>query len=426
MKKRSEKRHRGQKAYSPQPSYTKTKAGAPWIELGLKGAPLQALKRSSFTEPTEIQIQAIPHALRGQDILGIAPTGTGKTLAYLLPMWQRIQQNSTRALVIVPTRELAYQVSQMLQKLHQPLRDKTIVLVGGRSSEADRASLLSSWNIGIVTPGRMLDLLGPLPKCLQSVSLVVYDEFDKLLKMGFHEQLEGIQQHLPKPIQTFCYSATAPSEQEKPPLHSNAHVIVVENKQKEKIEEYFYFLKTPKKKGSLCIELLEKHKGQTIVFVRNREKANHVNGLLKLNNIPCELFHGKIGDTQRIKTFQKFLDGKISTLIATDLAGRGLDTLHVDFILNYDLPQNIEDYLHRCGRAGRLGQKGFCYSFAEPSEYIAFKSIEQGLPYPIPCHPNYGRIDKWILSARAKHQKEVEKQKRLTELREAQGVKCPD
>ena len=380
---------------------------------------MQTLKRSSFSEPTEIQLKAIPHALRGQDILGIAPTGTGKTLAYLLPMWQRIQQSRIRSLVVLPTRELAYQVSQMLQKLHQPLRDKTIVLVGGRSLKADISSLLSNWNICIITPGRMLDLLESLPQCLQSVSLVVYDEFDKLLKMGFQEQLTGIQQHLSPSLQTFCYSATAPSEQEQPPLRPNAQVIVIKNKQKEEIEEYFFFLKTPKKKGSLCVELLEKHKGQTIVFVRNREKANHVNGLLKLHHIPCELFHGKVGDMQRVKTFQKFLDGKISTLIATDLAGRGLDTLHVDFVLNYDLPQNIEDYLHRCGRVGRLGKKGFCYSFAEPTEYIAFRNIEQGLPYPIPCHPNYGRIDKWLLSGRAKHQKKMEKQKRLAKLKES-------
>lgn len=385
----------------------------------------KALEKLGFKTPTPIQAAALPKALAGESFRALAPTGTGKTLVYLIPIWELISTvKNSKALILLPTRELAYQVSQMFQDLEPSLRDGIAVAIGGHTRLSQMKQIRDGWNILIATPGRLLDLLETQNLSLKPLKLVVLDEFDKLVGMGFEEQIAAILKFVPKATQKILLSATSAEDDaaEKLGLTELREVKTEREAGSRTMEECFYFLKSNKKKSELLAAELAMTKGQCIVFVGNREKANHLHGLLKHKNISVRALHGHLPQEERANAYQDFKQGKFHVLVATDLASRGLDMPEVDLIVNYDLPKHYKDYVHRTGRAARRGRAGKCVSFAGPDEYLPMRNLEKEFPVALPVHPAFAQRERWFIDAKRNHDTAVKLEKRRDHIRKEQGL----
>lgn len=417
------------------------------------------MTRLKFASPTPIQAACLPQALSGRSFRALAPTGTGKTLVYLLAAWQRRlapeAAGSTAAgkaakpapakaaapkgrpaarkaplpgagstLILVPTRELGYQVSQMLRELEPALVKGTVVALGGHDRLDQMALLRQGWQTLVATPGRLLDLMEAGAADLRRVDLLVLDEFDKLVGMGFAEQIQSILAKAPKGGQRILLSATdqEAGAAEALGLGDLPPVAVDRAPGSREMEEAFYFLKSDRKKNDLLLGELATAKGQAIVFTGNREKANHLNGLLKLRGFPSRVLHGRMPQPDRAAAYQEFRSGGFRVLVATDLASRGLDLPAVDLIVNFDLPKHYKDYVHRTGRAARRGRAGRCVSYAGPHEYLPMRNLEAEFPGPIPFHPAFAQRDAWFRDAKRHHDTEVGREERRQKIRKAQGL----
>jgi len=352
----------------------------------------------------------------------VAPTGTGKTLVYGLPIFSTLP-SFRRNLILVPTRELGYQVSQMLQALSPEVRSGLAVCVGGHSLDAQRRSVRGDWHSLIATPGRLLDVLTYEPSLLKNIHRLVLDEFDRLIDLGFEEQIAAILPHLPAKRQTLLFSATdTDAALERLPLGKLKRYEILSGKNAP-LTEQFYFLKSNRRKNELLEAALKENKGQAIVFVSNREKVNHLNGLLKLRGFKSGALHGDRLQRERALAYQGFKEGRFKILVATDLAGRGLDVGEVDLVVNYDLPRTFKDYVHRSGRAARRAQPGQCLSFAGPDDYLQLLKLEAGFNSPLPCHPDYAHRDLWLVQAKRVHDGKVRESERADYIRREQGLK---
>jgi ATP-dependent RNA helicase RhlE len=349
----------------------------PWHFL--PDAPRAAVARLGFDKPMPIQAEALAAALEGKSFRAIAPTGTGKTLVYLLAAWRALGSGDAKALILVPTRELAYQVTQMLRDLEPTLASSSALAIGGHPKEAQSRRLGEGWRILVATPGRLLDFLNERAVSLRDIALCVLDEYDKLVGMGFAEQVAAILKRVPANAQRLMLSATQ-AEEAAPEGAATAHLAAAaalglddlpllsadREAGTRSMEEAFFLLKSDRKKSDLLLAELGGTGGQAIVFVGNREKANHLNGLLQLRGIGCRVLHGRLRQEERAEAYLAFRRGEFRVLVATDLASRGLDMPSVDLIVNYDLPKHYKDYVHRTGRAARRGRAGRCASFAGP------------------------------------------------------------
>ena len=399
-----------------------SRSKAPWSFLPIPFR--EALDRLKFTTPTPVQLAALPKALAGESFRAIAPTGTGKTLVYLLQIWNLRERPKAKSLVILPTRELAYQVSQMLQDLEPSLRDGIALAIGGHAKDSQLRQIREGWDILIATPGRLLDLLEGRSLSLKPLALVVLDEFDKLVGMGFEEQIGAVLKHIPSKAQKILLSAT---EQETGAAEAlgltDLPQIAAEREVGSRtMEEAFFFLKSNKKKSELLMKELAETRGQSIVFVGNRDKANHMQGLLRHKDVAVRCLHGHLPQEERAAAYQDFKSGKFRVLVATDLASRGLDMPEVDLIVNYDLPKHYKDYVHRTGRTARRGRAGRCVSFAGPDEYLPMRNLENEFPGPLPIHPAFAQRDRWFEGAKRNHDTEVKLEKRRTHIRREQGL----
>jgi superfamily II DNA/RNA helicase len=380
-----------------------------------------------FAKPTPVQKECLLPALAGESFQAVAPTGTGKTLVYLLPVWKSLQARGSkhRNLILVPTRELGYQVSQMLQQIDPRARDGLALCVGGHDLDAQKRNLATDWHTLIATPGRLLDVLDAVPDLLKSIRLLVLDEFDRLIDLGFEEQVGKILAKLPPKRQTLLFSATGENDALlRLPLGELAKHHVTAGKSAP-LTETFYLFKSNKKKGDVLVDVLAATaaaKGQVLVFVANREKANHLNGLLRLRGFPAEALHGDRLQSERAQAYQNFKDGKVRVLVATDLAARGLDIPEVDQVVNFDLPRNFREYVHRSGRTARRARPGSCLSFAGPDDYLALRNLEKEFGGPLPLHPDYAQYDRWLTDARRAHETKVRIQKKADFLRREQGL----
>ncbi len=415
---------------------------------------LPALERLGFQKPTVVQTAALPKAMAGESFRALAPTGTGKTLVYLLPIWAlQLQRHANSAasrgkkpvgkhaaaraatepsasLVLLPTRELAYQVSQMLQDLDPDLRDGLALAIGGHAKDSQMRMLAGGWDTLIATPGRLLDLMASKAVSLAGVRLLVLDEFDKLLGMGFAEQLSLILRQVPEDSQKLLFSATDPEENatdaSMPPglgsLQGLARLSVDREAGTRVMEEAFFLLKTDRKKGDLLLAELARTKGQAIVFVGNREKANHLHGLLKIKGVTSLILHGHLPQADRAAAYRDFREGGFRVLVATDLASRGLDMPAVDLIVNYDLPKHFKDYVHRTGRAARRGRAGRTASFAGPQEYIPMRNLEKEFPVVIPFAEGFDHRDPWFRDAKRIHDQKVKLEEKRESIRKQQGL----
>ena len=391
-----------------------------------------AVSRLGFAAPTPVQSACLPRALAGESFRAVAPTGTGKTLVYLLAAWQlRATPRggaAKAALVLVPTRELAYQVSDMLAQLDPALREGTGLAIGGHGRDEQRAQLSRGWRTLIATPGRLLDL-AEAGMSLQAVALVVLDEFDKLVSLGFQEQIASLLRRMPAG-QRLLLSATDQEDQggataaaiKALGLDGLPSVQVEREAGTREMHEAFYLLRSEKKKSKLLLEELAATTGQAIVFVANRAKANHLHGLLRLRGVPARVLHGDLRQADRAAAYREFRDGSFRVLVASDLAARGLDLPEVDLIVNYDLPRNYRDYVHRTGRAARRGRAGKALSFAGPGEYLPMRNLEREYPGPLPYQPGYDGRERWLRDAKNIHDREARQVQRREFLRKEQGL----
>jgi len=361
--------------------------------LGIAPKLLQILDQNKFTTPTPIQLQSIPIAIEGKDVMGIAQTGTGKTMAFGIPMIQRLAQNKGRGLVILPTRELALQVDESLQKIGKGLGLKTAVLIGGEPIYRQIKSLKQNPHIIIGTPGRINDHVEQKTINLSGVTILVLDEADRMLDMGFEPQIRRILAQVPKERQTMLFSATMPNEIVKIATSYMKIPVRIEvapaGSTARDVAQEVYFVSRDQK-VSLLAKVLEEHKGSILVFTRTKFGAKKIAYAVRGMKHTSSEIHSNRSLSQRREALEGFKIGRYRILVATDIAARGIDVTGIELVINYDLPENPEDYVHRIGRTGRAGRVGKAISFATPDQKYDVKSIERLIRVTLPIKSAVG------------------------------------
>ena len=369
--------------------------------IGLAKPILRALKSEGYTDPTPIQDQAITPMMERKDLLGIAQTGTGKTAAFALPTLhllatggKKALRREPRALILAPTRELAGQITDSIHAYSKDLPLRSMVAVGGVSIRPQMQKLNRGVHILVATPGRLLDLMKQGHASLRSVQIFILDEADRMLDMGFIHDVKKITAQLPDHRQTALFSATMPKNVKvladklltKPVLAE----VTPPATTVEKIEQQVLFV-PQNKKMQLLIEMLNDKKiKRALVFARTKYGANRVSEKITKTGINADAIHGNKSQNARQKALDKFRTGSIRVLVATDIAARGIDVEGITHVINFDLPNEPENYVHRIGRTARAGRQGVAISFCQTSERHYLKSIEKVIRQPVPIfydHP---------------------------------------
>ena len=364
-------------------SLTQSESPASFAELDLSSEMMKALDRAGYESPSPVQAGVIPHALDEQDVLGQARTGTGKTAAFAIPILECVPLDGDRrpfALVLVPTRELAVQVLGEFNKLSHFLPINAVALYGGQPIRGQIAKLRNGAQILVGTPGRVLDHLSRGTFDARDLEVVVLDEADRMLDIGFRPDIEKILRRCDKDRQTLLLSATLPAPilrlaqrymQDPVTLNFSDRDIAVET-----IDQY-YFTVDANRKFELLKRLIQREDPtQAIVFCRTKRRTMWVELDLKKHFSDVGCMHGDMNQGQRNKVMARFREGKIKILVATDLVGRGIDISSISHIFNYDIPQYSDDYVHRVGRTGRMGRDGVAYTLVSPGEGEALTKIE--------------------------------------------------
>ena len=351
----------------------------PFSQLGLSPYVLpalqQALQQAGYLAPTPIQQQAVPLLLKGRDVVALAPTGSGKTAAYVLPALQRFFMATPRKprvlaqLILVPTRELAQQVSDVFTTLGRelPRRPHLVCAVGGVSINPQMMSLRGGADIVVATPGRLLDLMAHNALSLKQVQLLVLDEADRLLELGFGDELRQILAQLPAQRQTALFSATFAADIEALAAAGlrEPQRLEIGEQSAPAIEQRTIHVDSTRR-AELLLSLLEDPQWQQVlVFVGSIRDGDRLARLLRKADINAQALHGELSQGRRFRMLQDFKDGEVRVLVATDLAARGIDITRLPVVVNYDLPRAPADYLHRIGRTGRAGEKGLAVSFVD-------------------------------------------------------------
>jgi len=366
-----------------------TKAG--FKALSISPQLLSVLDRLEFTTPTPIQELAIPHAIEGRDVTGIAQTGTGKTLAFGLPILERLKTEPGIALILAPTRELAIQIDETFQKVGRSLGFRTAVLIGGAPMGRQISQIRANPDAIIATPGRLKDHLFQKTLSLKNVSIVVLDEADRMLDMGFAPIIKDILSQVPAKRQTMLFSATMPREIEdiansymKDPIRVEA---TRPGMTAELVSQELYVVKH-EDKGDLLAKLLYENKGSVLVFSRTRHGARKVARHVHMMGHASAELHADRTLAQRRAALEGFKRGEHRVLVATDIAARGIDVKQISLVINYDLPDNPEDYIHRIGRTGRAGETGHAITMATPEQVRDVRDIERLIKQEIPVSPH--------------------------------------
>ncbi len=348
--------------------------------LGIAPNLFAAIQRVGYVTPTPIQFQSIPIAIEGKDMIGIAQTGTGKTLAFGIPMIQRLAQVKGRGLVVLPTRELALQVDEALHKIGRGIGLRTAVLIGGQSMQPQLQAIRKNPHIIIVTPGRLIDHLEQKTLTLHDVRILVLDEADRMLDMGFAPQINKILLAVPKQRQTMLFSATMPDDIVRIAARHMAMPVRVEiartgTTAANVTQELFVVPKESKLR--LLEKLLGEYRGSILVFSRTKHGAKKIARQLKMMGHPAADIHSDRSLAQRREALSGFKSGKYRILVATDIAARGIDVTGIEVVINFDLPSQAEDYVHRIGRTARAGMSGTAISFAQPDQRRDVQDIER-------------------------------------------------
>ncbi len=358
-------------------------------DLNIIPAILKAVKDKNYTEPTSIQAKAIPIALNGEDILASAQTGTGKTAAFAIPIIQHLDVEKKRSskgkiysLIVTPTRELAIQIGDSFKDYGKYTDIRNTVIFGGVPQKSQTNALKRGVDVLIATPGRLLDLMDQGYISLRDIKYFVLDEADRMLDMGFIHDIKKIIAKLPKKRQSLFFSATMPQKivsLSREILNSNAKKIAVDpvSSTAETIQQYLYLTNRTDKRELLLHILKDFDIEQALVFSRTKHGANRIVRNLQKKNILCAAIHGDKTQNQRQKALKEFKSGKIKVLVATDIAARGIDIDKLRYVINYDIPNEAETYVHRIGRCGRAGEEGISISICEPEENAYISDIER-------------------------------------------------
>ncbi len=359
--------------------------------LGLHADLLKAVDALGFTEPTPIQTQAIPPALQGRDLLGCAATGSGKTAAFLLPILNDLlgrTRGRTRALVLAPTRELALQIHADLEDLARFTDVRATAVFGGVNIKPQTKALKRGVDVVVATPGRLLDHFGQGNAPLSDLEYLVLDEADRMLDMGFLPDIRRILRHIPKPKQTLFLSATMPSEIEKltreilkDPVKLTLQVA---GAPATGVEQSLFPVPQKLKADLLAKLVLERGVYQALVFTRTKHRANRLTKKLNRANISAERIHGNRSQAQRTRALAGFKEGDFQVLVATDIAQRGIDVEELGHVVNFDVPNMSEDYIHRVGRTARANTTGEAWTFFAPDEEPHIRTIERVVKTKLP------------------------------------------
>ena len=360
---------------------TKEKVQGFFGSLALSHKVMAAIQAMGFEEPSPIQAKTIPPIMEGLDVIGQAQTGTGKTAAFGIPIIEKVQDSRhVQALIMTPTRELALQVSEEIAKIGQFKKIKTLPVYGGQSIDRQIRALRFGVQVVIGTPGRLLDHIRRKTINLDMVKMLILDEADEMLDMGFIDDIMTIMENIPKEgRQTLLFSATMPQQiRTLADRYMNKPAFVTVSKEQltvPQIDQFYY--ETREKLEGLSIILDAGDMERTIVFCRTKKGADELTASLGARGYMAEALHGDLSQVQRDRVMKKFRDGKLEILVATDVAARGLDVDNVTHVVNYDIPQDPESYVHRIGRTGRAGKRGTAITFIHPREFRQLKQVER-------------------------------------------------
>jgi len=364
--------------------------------LGIAPKILDILERIKFKTPTPIQLKAIPLAIEGKDVVGIAQTGTGKTHSFAIPMVQRLAQRKGVGLVLAPTRELAIQIDEAFKGIAHAFGMKTACLIGGAPMPGQIQALRKNPRVVIATPGRLIDHIGQWNFMPDSVTMLVLDEADRMLDMGFAPQITKILRFLPKDRQTMLFSATIPKEiMEIASAYMKLPVsveIAPSGTMAEHITHELFIVKKEAKQRLLG-KLLAQYHGPVLLFSRTKRNAHKIVMSIRDMRYSAAEMHSDRSLGQRREALEGFKSGRYKVLVATDIASRGIDVTGIELVINYDLPEDAENYVHRIGRTGRAGQEGRAISFATPDQGPDVRNIEKFIKTALPVseHPELPR-----------------------------------
>lgn len=353
--------------------------------LGIRPELAQFLKESGITRPTPVQVQTIPALLAGKDVIAQAQTGTGKTLAFLLPMLEKIKVSGShiQALIVTPTRELTLQITAEAKKLASLLDIKVLSVYGGQDVDEQIRKLKGHPQLVIGTPGRLLDHVRRKTLVLSGVTKLVLDEADQMLHMGFLAEVEEVIQLTSPKRQTMLLSATMPPKVRALAaryMTKPADIqIKTANVTLDEIKQIIIELPEDSKLAKLCSMIEEAQPYLAIVFCHTKERTKAVNTALLQRGYNCDELHGDLSQTKRTQVMKRFSQAKLQILVATDIAARGLDIEGVTHVFSYDIPHDAESYIHRIGRTGRAGETGMAITFVAPGEHLYLRLIEQGI-----------------------------------------------
>ena len=366
-----------------------------FTDLGLIEPILKAVKDQGYTQPTPIQEQSIPILLKKRDLLGCAQTGTGKTAAFTIPILQHLnaevdfnQRKKIRSLIITPTRELALQINENIIAYAKYTKLRSTVIFGGVKQTKQVASLKQGVDILVATPGRLLDLIGQGFISLKDIKYFVLDEADQMLDMGFIHDIKKVLEKLPQQRQSLFFSATMapPIVELSQKILNNSERVTIKPEQTtaEKVEQSVYMVSNEDKVGLLSFLIKGKNASSTLVFSRTKHGANKVVKKLAKFDIAADAIHGNKSQAARVKALENFKAGNIKVLVATDIAARGIDIDQLSLVVNYDLPNIPETYVHRIGRTGRAKASGEAISFCSAEERSYLRDIQKLIRQDIP------------------------------------------
>ncbi len=362
-------------------------------DMGLSPAVVKSLEEMGFEEPSPIQTRTIPLILQGGDLIGQAQTGTGKTAAFGVPIVEMLDHRSKRvqALVLAPTRELAIQVSEEITRIGRHSGVKVVPIYGGQSYDRQLRALEHGSQVVIGTPGRVMDHIRRSTLHLDHVKLLVLDEADEMLDMGFIEDVEFILQNVPQERQTLLFSATVPDPIAKLArryLKNPQHIAISPERLTVPLtDQVYYEVREHEKLDGLSRILDMEGAERTIIFCRTKKRVDELTEGLQARGYGAEATHGDLNQVQRNRVLKRFKDGGSEILVATDVAARGLDIEHVTHVINYDLPQDAESYVHRIGRTGRAGRSGTAISLVLPKEFRQLRQMERLLRVKVKRRP---------------------------------------
>lgn len=410
-----------------EPTIDRKPAGITFSELGISESILKIIKGLNLEVPTPIQHQAIPVALTGKDLIGIAQTGTGKTFAFGIPILQNLAIEKGQGLVVVPTRELALQVTESLKKLGASLGLRMATLIGGEAIDRQLFALRKKPHIIVATPGRLLDFLKRRTIKLDQVKILVLDEADMMFDLGFAKQVEEIIKQTPSDRQTMLFSATMPKEIAKLAANHLKLPISIEVAPQgttvETVEQEIYIIRSSERFEYLE-KIIKEHQGSILVFVRTKHSVKDITKkLVSLGHSATEI-HSNLSLSRRRAALDSFKSQRNRILVATDVAARGLDVNGIELVVNYNLPDATSDYVHRIGRTGRAGKAGKAISLAAPDQLRDIRDIERLINKSLPIK-EYTRSDH-PQGSRPIERRRPEEQRPLSSRRSGSNRRYPD